>query len=204
MIAGYPYEYGAVKSADVSCLSGLLDGVLKIRNNNDNNIPNYITSFFSNFCSQIDNISMNVRYMDLHSELAHHNAYCFVKLKKLFWCNGCMNFVKFIKVFKTRINEIAVFFRRGRAGYVSSMKLDDAFVAELIKMMEYVNSAKAIRSRFKHLIVVKPEVDNLDAFINVNKDSFIKKYGWMLERKPYNDIAQNAQCDNAIYIFPIT
>ena len=199
MIAGYPYTFGTVSSSDALCLSGLMNDNKK----NNIGVPVYIEKFFNNFCNQIKQIRINMRYINMN---LYHGAtfdvHRFLHLKKLFWNNNNIELIKFAKLFRNSINSITIYYIR-RHEYESSIELNSGFEMELIKLLSFINSSSSIKNRFKSLIIVKPKIDNLNAFIHKKKDFYIKKYGWMAEIRPYHDIQRNSKCNDTIYFFPI-
>ena len=197
MINGYGYQFGAVSSSDVKCLSALMKDTV----DNDIFSSDYIRRFFNNFCNQIRTISLNMFWINCNDQYADHGYHGYSGLKQLFWRNDSIELIQFAKLFKNTIHTITVFDAPNR--FDSSIELNAGFETELVKLMTFINSSSAMKNRFEALIIVKPKSDNLDQFINRKKDIFIKKYGWMLEKRPYHDIKRNSKCNDTVYFFPI-
>ena len=196
MIDGYPYQYGHISTEDVSCLDVLINN----RVNTDIIVPHYINKFFNNFCNQVEEIKINMDLMNCHDKYAETDQYGFLKLKELFCDSKVIQLIKFAKLFKNTINTIIIF---NDDKFVPSIELNKGFEVELTKLMAFINSSKVFKNRFKFVIIVNPKIDDLDAFIISKKDFFIKKYGWMLEKRQYYDIKRNSKGDKSVYYFPI-
>ena len=205
MISASPFNFGSVTSSDILCLSSLINGIIKGR---DNNIPDYIRRFYDNFRNQITDVVINMYWMNTDDEGAKKwGCYGYVKYKEIFWKTDCVDLVKLVKIFNNAVKTIIIAnLFNTEMGYESSITLDKTFESQLIEFMQFINSSKTIRDRFNHLCVVKPKhsmTSNSKRFVKQRKDSYLRKYRWTLEKRKYVSRDQAKECKDAIFFYPI-
>ena len=139
--------------------------------------------------------------MNNHDEVKEENHYGHLKWRHIFFDeNGCINLVMIMKLFQHNLIQFVIF--HDKVNYEESIILDTHFLHQLYGLMKYSND-NFLKQRFKNLIIINPKIDDLNSFINENKDNIINKFGWTLNVCSYSDPQRNAKSDRSLSICPI-
>ncbi len=165
MIRGYPYSQCPISRSDVLCIGKYIDLILETYIKIPK-IPTYMVQLFKNIVNNIYNVEINMGEMNCHDEYASQSSFGYLLFKPLFISNGSIQFNKFVKLFKNKLqNIIAYNCRSGREGFKPSIELNDEFMKSTISTIEAINGSIKLQDTFKQIIIINPTND-IDIFIS--------------------------------------
>ena len=193
MIIGHPYNFGAVRDSDTKRLNMLLSS--------NDSVPDYIQKLWRNTTNKIQKLDINMEEMSYHIK---GNYYGYLRWRDVFChSNGSILLSLFIKICIDNLSQIVIFKTPYNPfEYKKSIHLDGAFLEELYLFIGYINS-EHIKQRFKSVVIVEPNIDNLNSFIIDNRDTLVNKFGWSMDVGSYFHPARGIKSDQCLVIYPI-